>query len=371
MDLAPKQRPKLDGVTMFRFVAAFYVFVFHLFIHVPANVATFLGSFLYNGAVGMSFFFVLSGFVLTYNYGDKPGENYFIKRLIRIYPAYLFCGILTYPLLLNQITPEQHDSLKLIVTNILFITATQSWFYTALSTWNFGGTWSVSVEMFFYAVFPMLLAALNSKNIWLFIGVAFTAAAVVMPVSMLYQIGSPNENLLHYVLYSGPIFRLPEFAMGMAAAKLMSKGFKINHLTMILVLAALFYALNQQSYGWMMHGYIVVPAVCAILIYVSTNNLPSFIKPVFKPLAFFGKISYSFYLMQIVTFMYIGEYKPAILHDRGFTSWLMIFLISTLLSCVSYYVFEKKTSELLLRKLAKYTTKRLNEKLPTEKTASV
>lgn len=93
-----------------------------------------------------------------------------------------------------------------------------------------------------------------------------------MPVSMMYQAAFPHENLLHLILYSSPVYRLPEFAMGMAAAKLMMKGFRVNHLLMIIVTSALIYSLTEISYGWMMHGYIVVPAICAIMIYISTHT---------------------------------------------------------------------------------------------------
>lgn len=365
MDLVKPQRVRLDGVTMFRFVAAFYVFVFHLFANIPANVPSFLGAFLYNGAVGMSFFFVLSGFVLTYNYGEAPGKDYFIKRLIRIYPAYLLCGLLTYPFLVSQMITGEDNVFKFLITNALYLTATQSWFYTTLPNWNFGGTWSVSVEMFFYAVFPILLGLLNTKNVWAFTGIAFTAAALFMPVSMLYQAGLPNENLLHFVLYSGPIYRLPEFAMGMAAAKLMSNGLRVSHLAMVGVLAALVYALNQQSYGWMMHGYIVVPCVCALLIYVSTNSLPAFIRPLTAPFKFLGEISYSFYLMQIVVLRYIVEYRPTIVFSNGFTGWLVVFAITSALAYLSYHFVEKKLSVVLLSAWAKYSEKRANRSVET------
>ncbi|CRL47664.1 acyltransferase family protein [Pseudomonas sp. URMO17WK12:I11] len=360
MDAVQKPRTRLDGVTMLRFVAAFYVFIFHMFSRVPADVPSFLGSFLYNGPVGMSFFFILSGFVLTYNYGETPGKNYFAKRLIRIYPAYLLCGLLTYQVLIHQIISTEHNTLKFLVTNLLFLTATQSWLYTTMITWNFGGTWSVSVEMFFYAVFPFLLALLNKKNVWIFAAVAFLAAALIMPVATLYQAGLPNENLLHFVLYSGPMYRLPEFAMGMAAAKLMSKGLRVNHIAMVGVLAALVYALNQQSYGWMMHAYIIVPAFCGILIYVSTNTLPAFIKPIAAPFKFFGEISYSFYLMQVVVIVWVAEYRPPIISGNGFTGWIIAFAITTALAYLSYYFVEKKLSIVLLKALERYSEKRDN-----------
>lgn len=367
MDAQAKEKIRLDGITAFRFIAAFYVFVFHLFANIPANVPSFMGVFLYNGAVGMSFFFVLSGFILTYNHKNSTGDNYFAKRLIRIFPVYLACGILTYPFLYNQLITNEHDTLKFIITNGLFLTATQSWFYTSFPTWNFGGTWSVSVEMFFYAMFPILLKLANTKNIYVFSGIAFFAAATIMPVSMLYQSGLTNENMLHFVLYPSPIFRLPEFAMGIAAAKLMDNGLKINHVTMAIAVGALLYALNLPSYGWMMHAYIVVPALCAIMIYLATHKLPSKAKILMKPFVFLGEISYSFYLMQIVLIKYITTYKPEFIYSNGFLGWAIVAIAVTVLSTISYYTIEKKLSSFLLKKLRAYSeNKKTTKNVVTE-----
>jgi len=57
-------------LTGLRFVAAFYVFLFHIHIRWPLAGQPFLKNVLDQGAVGMSLFFVLSGFVLAYRYAD-------------------------------------------------------------------------------------------------------------------------------------------------------------------------------------------------------------------------------------------------------------------------------------------------------------
>ena len=70
-------KPSITPLTFVRFIAAFYVFLFHIYLHWTWNVKPFIGNIMNEGAVGMSLFFVLSGFILTYNYYDKnPLENY-------------------------------------------------------------------------------------------------------------------------------------------------------------------------------------------------------------------------------------------------------------------------------------------------------
>src|SRR5438105_5116432 len=90
-------RPRLPALTSLRFFAAFHVFIFH----VQAIVAVF-GPAWYQrlasiGYVGVSFFFVLSGFILVYTYEGKPimARDFWRARFARVYPAYAFALLLT------------------------------------------------------------------------------------------------------------------------------------------------------------------------------------------------------------------------------------------------------------------------------------
>lgn len=142
-----KSTVRLDGVTISRFVAAFYVFIFHANLRAPIDLGGYFNGVVSNGAIGMSLFFVLSGFVLTYNYDSGVTKDYLIKRIKRIYPAYIFTGLITLPLLFLV---DGHFVVgKIIASIVLYVFSIQAWFYQAFNVWNFGGTWSVSVEMFF------------------------------------------------------------------------------------------------------------------------------------------------------------------------------------------------------------------------------
>jgi peptidoglycan/LPS O-acetylase OafA/YrhL len=83
-------RPNILPLTSFRFIAALMVVIFHydrkleLF---PAGLASF-------GYEAVTFFFILSGFILTYTHGRDDGLNVSIQqfarsRLVRIVPAYV------------------------------------------------------------------------------------------------------------------------------------------------------------------------------------------------------------------------------------------------------------------------------------------
>ncbi|HFT5251501.1 TPA: acyltransferase family protein, partial [Escherichia coli] len=144
-------RNDLHGLTIFRFVTAFYVFLFHCNLRYKADISDWLQSVINNGAIGMSFFFVLSGFVMAWASRNGIKENYYRSRIARIFPAYLAMGLITAPFLF------EYNITQITTYVLLFLTTAQSWFPDSFSQWNFGGSWSVSTEMFFYLVFPFLL----------------------------------------------------------------------------------------------------------------------------------------------------------------------------------------------------------------------
>src|SRR5216684_4890803 len=90
-------RPRLPALTSLRFFAAFHVVIFHF-----QAMQIFIGPVWFQklssiGYVGVSFFFVLSGFILVYTYAGRPMilKNFWRARFARIYPAYAFSLLVT------------------------------------------------------------------------------------------------------------------------------------------------------------------------------------------------------------------------------------------------------------------------------------
>ena len=136
-----------------------------------------INPILNQGVLGMTVFFVLSGFVLSMRYTsfDELGSQrvFYIARIIRLYPVYLLMGIITFPTIFlsaNDYTYFQTHPLLWTATLVLvFIVALQAWAPALFSVWNFGGSWSLSVEAFFYSTFPKLrqyLARLSDLKIF-------------------------------------------------------------------------------------------------------------------------------------------------------------------------------------------------------------
>ncbi len=236
--------PPLTGM---RFFLAMWVIVYHqktgsdkqwfLELDLPQP----LDSLLQTGYAAVSIFFVLSGFVLAYNYDlsavwpRRDRWRFLIARFSRIYPAY-FLGLLCMaPLIAFRLT-KQFSSERAwteITTGLLHITLLQSWLPQAALTWNEPG-WSLSNEAFFYLCFPfvgVLLWRASSPRafiawmagLWVLSLVA-PLWAVWLPVADFGDMPATGSTLstlpwANMVRYN-PLSRLPEFCAGILTGRI-------------------------------------------------------------------------------------------------------------------------------------------------------
>jgi peptidoglycan/LPS O-acetylase OafA/YrhL len=164
------------------------------------------------GYVGVTFFFVLSGFVLTYSWGrDASAVRFYRRRFARVYPVHLlFVAVAIVPIT----APPNWPALP---ANLLLL---QAWSPDDAVTRSFSGvSWSLSCELFCYAAFPLLVRLLPRIRRPL----ATSAAVVVLAfaVGVALQVHSPGLGLL---LFHLPAFRIVEFASGALAATAVMRG---------------------------------------------------------------------------------------------------------------------------------------------------
>ncbi len=208
------QAQPLHALTGLRFVAAFAVFVHHVGgrFGLP-NDELALGSF------AVSFFFVLSGFILTYVYADRLQygglKKFYFTRWARIWPLHLAClliAILTMGSMPQLIRGEGWGKL---ITNALLL---QSWVPNTPWVFSFNGVaWSISTESFFYLMFPLFLIG-GQKKFWLkYVGLLGLTAIVLVSLGSLSTIPEIQTKFDFYRIgHVNPLLRLPEFCTGMA-----------------------------------------------------------------------------------------------------------------------------------------------------------
>jgi len=223
------RRPVLNALTGIRFIAALYVVLFHyldparLDLALPAHFAVY--HLVRYGYVGVSVFFVLSGFVLAYNYPtfeDPAGRRCFWRaRFARIYPLYLTALLLSLPVFASYADfGSLFDVLKEGTKVGIEAALLNAW-----TPWTSCGVncpgWSLSAEAFFYLVFPFIIPLFHSMGSRRLLAVAagLWGLGVILPFLYMLSGGSPaavtrGEVLFRDVIRFTPLLHLPQFLIG-------------------------------------------------------------------------------------------------------------------------------------------------------------
>jgi peptidoglycan/LPS O-acetylase OafA/YrhL len=210
----------LKPLTSLRFFAAFAIVLLHAKLYtawgwLPTDRIP-LGH-------GVSFFFVLSGFILTHVYSSRQDIGYFgfvRLRVARLWPVH----VVTLLLVVLFVRPETFDGVGFFdrrATLLANLTLTQSVFpFTSyFLSWN-SVSWSISTEMCFYLLFPFLLP--NIKRLWMRnLLISGAVAASVFVLLRLFHVppGSTDVDKLTVsaATYTNPLVRGFEFCLGMAS----------------------------------------------------------------------------------------------------------------------------------------------------------
>jgi peptidoglycan/LPS O-acetylase OafA/YrhL len=369
-------KQELLPITTLRFISALWVFLFHVRMRWPIDLPAPIANIISQGPLGMSIFFILSGFVLTYTYFNKePSQNYksyTIKRFARIYPVYLVISILTLPFL--QIAPIPIDAIGwihylftysiVIALNILLL---QAWFPSLFNYWIDGGTWSLSVECFFYLLFPYILAVLKKLSIErlkLLLSILYVLA--VLPGLVFVTPLVPKVTFA--TVYALPIYRLPEFTIGIVLAILFIKDcqkerdafFPATYKLIACVICLLVYLsifANAFPQIYVIHNFMAIPLLAAIVYYCASLNKGYLYRMLsHRYLVFLGKISYSFYLVQSIPILFFEHnYRDLVkmmpwLSDRYLLN-LIIFCLTLLGSWVAYRQLEDPLRRTIVRRI--------------------
>jgi peptidoglycan/LPS O-acetylase OafA/YrhL len=300
------RKPELPALTGIRFYAALLVFLSH--VPLIQGMDQLAGHhLLFNaGVVGVSFFFVLSGFILTYNYvdvfslslGRRDYWKFLWDRLTKIYPVHFAITLLMIPL--QFLSPNLPLDWRAAPVHLLlaqcFWPSPQPPFYSYLNV----PSWSISCEWFFYLCAPLILYALAGRylRVALFSLLAAYACAFAWFVA-----GSSDLSKLFYVSWFAPS-RLPEFVTGVMLARLYlsTRSRMSNRLAGTLQLAGLALILTGALYRaqapWPFWGGLLYVPGSATLIYGLAQNRGALAAHLGRrSIQILGTASFSFYLI--------------------------------------------------------------------------
>ncbi len=235
----------LDGL---RFIAAGTVLFSHGYFYIllfqdNSGITAYNAPFVALANIGMTLFFVLSGFVIHYNYGFSvtlPGgvRAFFVARFARLYPLFLLVFVIS----TVEAIRSADGKVDLLGPIPLYLTFTQSWWF-----WVFGDRaaseaysnatglmWSLSTEAFFYLSYPLLAPLLRRLEGTRLVVIGCIVA--VIGAGLAYELteyrgylnnwaalytGNPQaaHGFSHWLIYNSPWIRIFEFLIGAVTAQ--------------------------------------------------------------------------------------------------------------------------------------------------------
>jgi peptidoglycan/LPS O-acetylase OafA/YrhL len=368
-------RPAINALTSIRFFAALYVAIFHwakLQAHrgwpAPARNAALVGY------IGVPMFFVLSGFILSYNYAPDEGRRhvdkrgFWVARLARIYPVYLFGLVVVLPFFLMDLSKV--GALDVAHVGLIGGTATtltQAWSPATACKWNCPG-WTLSVEAFFYALFPFLLAPLLLLPVRKLLAVATASWFVALLGPTYVALGLPAHGALDFYVSTTPLARLPEFVIGMALGLVFLRtistrpthvprgGVTVAAGAAALALAGLIVA-SSHIPEILLRTSLATPLFATIIfaLALDTGRLQrSMSWPV---LVLLGEASYALYIIHIAVLSYLNHGTRIIAGHRingSLEFGLGYLVLAVAASIILLHVFEQPARRALRRRLVRF-----------------
>lgn len=370
----------LDGLRFFAFLA---VFISHasLFLGYNNNFPVFVlikNYILINGDIGVSFFFVLSGFLITYLllrekdvHGHISLKNFYIRRILRIWPVYfttLIIGFFIVPVVVPLIAGLfVNNGPFVFLINPSFTVLPQYLLFLANFNLAFSGgssvptdvLWSISVEEQFYLVWPFVIAFLPRKHLLKFLG----SIVLISCVYRYFYAFSPN--VIAYSTFSV----MSDLAIGSVLAYLVyTKNTIIDLLrstprkVIVGIYAFLFllvFGRHYISYALTGHNILFSLFVSILPIFLTAtyafiileqNEMPRSLFKIgkSKTLSFLGKISYGLYSYHMFAFIIVLLLALGLGFNLSYSSALQWIILATLslitvfiLAIISYYGMEK------------------------------
>ena len=359
-----------QSLDAFRGLAAIMVVLYHsqFFISEEPN------RFVKHSYIFVDFFFILSGFVMTYAYLSRIENSMSLKvfsllRFARLYPLHLFTLLIWVPFIVFKIYLYQHGvgtTDPLIDNNI--ITFLQNLFllqgFNMSTSWNYP-SWSIGVEFYTYLIFYIVVILLSKLSItWKYIG--FSAISLLF----FYLLFTSTDTLTRW---HNTYRCISEFFLGAVLfglyryyGNLKTAGYLFPTLIETMLLLGMIYAVTHLDDGKIYEYASLLLFALIILFFAIDQN--GFISQLLtkKPFQHLGKISYSIYMTHaiIVTGAYnvlvymlhlkTGLVKniPTGIYMSNNALWINILLIGiiVLISTWTYRMVELRGQSYIKRK---------------------
>ena len=318
--IKPARKPALPALTGIRTLLAFNIVLFHF---TPPHLGP-LRPFVENGFVFVNVFFLISGYILAYNYADRGANlvkrEFWLARFSRLYPVYLLALLISFEMLHLEWTARSATEFwkGLFLTPLLL----QGLSPSLATFWN-TVAWTLSSEVAFYAAFPWLIRLPWPRRPSRLILLLLVFWVIDILPATLYLIFNPDHltapvtrytstTLIRFLKYT-PIPYAATFMAGITLARLqlsvtITERQRLAIAAAALTALALFFYLAAPHLPYLIkHGGILLPLfVCLVFGLSGRHSIASFFA--WRPLLLVGESSYCLYLLHFNVFLLIHNH---------------------------------------------------------------
>jgi peptidoglycan/LPS O-acetylase OafA/YrhL len=358
------RRPQLPALTGIRTLLALAIVLFHF---TPPHLGI-LYPLIDNGYVFVSVFFLISGYILTYNYADRAQtlskREFWLARFSRLYPVYLLVLLLSFRMLQDEWHARSH--LEFWQGIILTPLVLQGWSPSLATFWN-TVAWTLSCECVLYAAFPWLIRAPWPKKPLQLVSLLLGLWLLGLVPHSLYLLLNPDHitgsidrysssQLLRFLKYT-PLPYICTFLSGVTLGKLQlamtltpRQRFTLSAVSLFAV-GLFFCTIVHHTPYLLMHGGLMTPLFAALVLGLSG---PHYISSVFawRPLLLVGESTYCLYLIHFNVYQLLHTYQvPQRLHLAALDPWFS-YVVLVLLSLAAYHFVETPARKAILHRFS-------------------
>ncbi len=314
---------RLDQLTFTRYIAALTVVFFHFGQEAFPATHAWLKPVMTAGPIAVSYFFVLSGFIMAVAYYAPLSKyperafnqwKYWLARIARIYPVYLIALLL---MIAANLKTDGSDPVAILLS----LTMLQAWLPGYAMTLNSPG-WSISVEIFFYLSFPLLMLRVQKQQLkyLLIAGILLWFGTQILQ-TLLHNsdVYAPHTPLHEFIFYH-PLMHISTFIIGFVIGVYFCNG-QLDRLTkrwnglLILVVTTLIILLLADEHkfdaalGFNIdyNNGLLAPLFLALIVLLASNQGVTQKLLSLPVLLLLGEASYSLYILQRPVY---GIYDP-------------------------------------------------------------
>lgn len=337
------ERQRIKNLDTFRAIAAIIVMVAHTEGGRWSQFGHSYFSYLPSAHISVILFFVISGFLISYLLWEEKKkkntislQNFYVRRILRIWPLYFLILILSVCLLQYIPTNKALLYALTITPNIPRAFRLDEWLGSPQ-------IWSIGVENQFYIIFPLLVLFFSKKN---FVGIliAFIVVYTLLPHFVDFvNVRTINNSILtdfNYKFYADCKFN--SLAIGCLAGFIYSEKNRILYCIynkLLLYVCTLFTVVvwcgNINLYGYTDEILSVMFVVIILNVCTNANLNITFENKMTK---FLGRISYGIYMYHYIVIALL--YKHISFTDSLFSTVMIHVLVITITIFVSWLSFE-------------------------------